>query len=84
MHVAVVTTDEMAWEGTATSVVVPAADGDLGILTGRQPVLAVLRPGAVRITTTAGETVTIEVAAGFVSVDNDEVQVVVDNTGRGY
>lgn len=83
MNVAVVTTDEIAWQGTATSVVVPSADGDVGILRGRQPLLAVLRPGVVRITPESGEPVLIEVEAGFVSVDEDNVQVVVDNTGTG-
>ncbi|UNX53973.1 F0F1 ATP synthase subunit epsilon [Georgenia sp. TF02-10] len=71
------------WTGEASSVVVPASNGDLGILTGRQPVLAVLRPGTVRITPPAGAGTEIEVAEGFVSVDEDNVMVVVEATRAG-
>jgi F-type H+-transporting ATPase subunit epsilon len=80
MKVEVVSTDASLWSGEATSVVVPAAAGDLGILTGRQPVLAVLRPGRVRITPTSGQVVSLDVHEGFVSVDEDNVTVVVDNS----
>ena len=78
MKVDVVSTTAPLWSGDATSVVVPAANGDLGILPGRQPVLAVLRPGKVRITPASGSVVTLDVVAGFVSVDEDAVTVVLD------
>ncbi|MHB1064837.1 MAG: F0F1 ATP synthase subunit epsilon [Georgenia sp.] len=82
MKVEVVSTTDSLWQGEASSVVVPAANGDLGILTGREPVLAVLRPGTVRITPTSGHPVAIEVtegADGFVSVDGDVVTVVLES-----
>ena len=79
MKVEVVSTHAPVWSGEASSVVVPAANGDLGILTGREPVLAVLRPGTVRITPTDGELVTVDVAEGFVSVDRDNVTVVLES-----
>lgn len=80
MKVHVVDPKAVLWEGEATSVVVPASEGDLGILPGRQPVLAILRPGTVRIHTAVSEPVVIDVHAGFVSVDQDLVEIVVDNT----
>lgn len=79
MKVEVVSTSESLWQGEASSVVVPAANGDLGILTGREPVLAVLRPGTVRITPTTGNGVSLDVLEGFVSVDEDVVTVVVED-----
>ncbi|WP_448073039.1 F0F1 ATP synthase subunit epsilon [Georgenia yuyongxinii] len=79
MKVDVVSTERALWNGEASSVVVPAANGDLGILTGREPVLAVLRPGTVRITPVSGSPVTIDVAEGFVSVDQDVVTVVLES-----
>jgi F-type H+-transporting ATPase subunit epsilon len=79
MKVEVVSTHAPVWSGEASSVVVPAVNGDLGILTGREPVLAVLRPGTVRITPTDGELVTVDVAEGFVSVDRDNVTVVLES-----
>lgn len=84
MKVHVVDPKAVLWDGEATSVVVPASEGDLGILPGRQPVLAILRPGTVRIHTTQDDAapVTLDVDAGFVSVDQDQVEIVVDNTAR--
>ncbi len=79
MKVEIVSTHGSLFDGEAESVIVPAADGDLGILPGRQPVLANLREGTVRIKT-GGQTESFDVVAGFVSVDDDVVQVVVDNT----
>ncbi|MFH5824073.1 F0F1 ATP synthase subunit epsilon [Georgenia sp. AZ-5] len=78
MKVEVVSTHASLWSGEATSVVVPAANGDLGILPGRQPVLAVLRPGTVRITPETGAGLTYDVTEGFVSVDEDLVTVVLE------
>jgi F-type H+-transporting ATPase subunit epsilon len=79
MKVEVVSTHAAVWSGEASSVVVPAANGELGILTGREPVLAVLREGTVRITPTDGELVTVDVTEGFVSVDRDNVTVVLES-----
>ena len=67
------------WQGEAASVSVPAADGELGIRPGRQPVLAVLRPGKVRITAEGGASETVDILGGFVSVDDDDITVVVDS-----
>ena len=79
MKVEIVSPEELMFEGEADSVIAPAAGGDLGILPGRQPVLAVLRPGSVRIVS-GGATQQFPVQAGFVSFDDNFVQVVVDNT----
>lgn len=79
MRVEIVNPEELLWEGEATSVVVPAFHGDMGILPGRQPVLAILREGNVRINPTSGEQVSIPIVAGFVSVD-ESVNIVVDDT----
>lgn len=82
MNVEVVTPYEVLWSGEASSVVAPALEGDLGILPGRQPVLAILRPGNVRVTPAgSGEQVSFEVYSGFLACDGDQIQVVVDNRG---
>ncbi|TDE96023.1 F0F1 ATP synthase subunit epsilon [Occultella glacieicola] len=80
LNVEIVSPDRTWWSGEAVSVGAPAADGDLGILTGHQPVLAVLRPGVVRVRPTSGEPVTMDVDGGFISVDQDSVTIVVDPT----
>lgn len=81
MNVEVVTPFEVLWSGEAASVVAPALEGDLGILPGRQPVLAILRPGSVRVTPASGEQVAFEVFSGFLACDDDQIQIVVDNRG---
>ncbi|UFU07658.1 F0F1 ATP synthase subunit epsilon [Ruania halotolerans] len=80
LTVEMVSADRTWWSGEATSVGAPAADGDMGIRPGHQPVLAVLRPGMVRVHPADGEPVTMEVSGGFLSVDHDDVTIVVDPT----
>ncbi|MBM6979570.1 MAG: F0F1 ATP synthase subunit epsilon [Actinomyces succiniciruminis] len=70
-----------AWVGAATRVSVPLPDGELGVLPGRQPILAVLGRGNVRITPVDGEPVAVPVAGGFCSVDGDVVTVAADVAG---
>jgi F-type H+-transporting ATPase subunit epsilon len=77
LEVDIVAADHRVWHGAAHMVSVPAADGDLGILPGHTPVLAVLRSGAVRITDLDGSSRSVRVDEGFLSVDSDRVTVVV-------
>ncbi|USR79722.1 ATP synthase F1 subunit epsilon [Arcanobacterium pinnipediorum] len=67
------------FSGTVKEIVVPAYDGELGILPGRAPILAVLKPGTVRYVTQTGEREEIRVGKGFLTVDHDEVMIVVEN-----
>ena len=57
--------------GEAERVSVPLIDGELGVLPGRQPILALLGRG----------TVPIVVAGGFCSVDHNVVTVAADRVG---
>lgn len=77
LEVDVVAADRRVWRGSARAVSVPAADGEMGVLPGHTPVLAVLKAGSVRVTTVAGEVLSMKVDEGFLSVDNDRVTVVV-------
>lgn len=72
-----VAADRRVWRGDAQMVSAPAADGDIGILPGHTPLLAILREGEVRIGTTDGTNRTVRVDEGFLSVDDDKVTVVV-------
>lgn len=85
LEVDLVSADRKVWSGQARMVSAPAADGDIGILPGHSPVLAVLRPGTVRITSADGAVQTVTVDSGFLSVDANHVTVVVDaaHTGQG-
>ena len=55
----------------AEMVVIPAADGEIGILDRHVPLLAVLKPGPLRVVNGADEDV-FYVSGGFVDVGRDE------------
>ena len=57
LDVDLVAADRTIWSGEARMVSAPSAEGEVGILPGHTPLLAVLRPGEVRITPSSGETV---------------------------
>lgn len=82
LSVTFVTADRTVWTGTATQVVVPAADGSMGILPRMQPTLAILQDGVVRITGEDGQVTEREVHGGFVSMDQDIVTIAVDQAAR--
>jgi F-type H+-transporting ATPase subunit epsilon len=83
LDVDVVAADRTIWSGQARMVSAPSVEGDVGILPGHTPMLAVLRPGTVRITPVSGEVVRATVEAGFLSVDDDRVTVVTDTAAAG-
>ncbi len=83
MKVDIVARSGELWSGEASSVTVPAFDGEMGILPGREPVVAVTRAGTVRVTGEGGQESTLDVPAGFVTVDSDVVTLVVDDSGMG-
>lgn len=79
LEVTFVTADRTVWSGQAAQVVVPAADGSMGILPQMQPTLAVLDRGLVRIIDQSGQATERSVVGGFVSVDSDIVTIAVDD-----
>jgi F-type H+-transporting ATPase subunit epsilon len=80
LEVDIVDADGKVWSGAARQVSAPAADGEMGILPGHTPVLAVLRAGQVRVTEHAGASpLRWSVDGGFLSVDSDQVTIVVDD-----
>ena len=83
MKVAIVARSGEEWRGETDSVIVPAFDGELGILDDREPLLAVLRPGTVRVGSGAEEK-TFDIPQGFVVVDSNVVTIVVDDSADAY
>lgn len=76
LNVKVVSATSEIWTGEATQVSANTVDGSIGILTGHQPLLAILAQGQVRVTTASGEQVTVNAEDGFLSVDHDTVTIV--------
>lgn len=73
-----VTPESTVWNGQAAQVVVPAADGSLGILPKMRLVLAILGEGDVRVIGASGEVDVFRIDGGFCSVDEDTVTIGVD------
>lgn len=67
LDVHIVTPSEEVWAGEAKFVVARSVSGELGVLPGHEPVLAVLGDGPLKVETAEG-TVTAEVDGGFLSV----------------
>ena len=76
LNVKVVSATSEIWSGEATQVIANTVEGQIGILSGHQPVLAILAQGEVRVTTASGEKVTVNAENGFLSVDHDAVTIV--------
>lgn len=78
LEVHVIAPDHRLWRGAASSVSAPAADGDIGILPQHAPLLALLRPGTVRVHPVSGETLEFPAQGGVLSVDLDVVTILVE------
>lgn len=78
LTVSIVSADNEVWTGTASMVIARTTEGEIGILPGHEPVLAILSTGEVRVTT-GGGTITANAGDGFLSVEHDTVTIVARN-----
>lgn len=74
LTLALITPEATVYEGEADMVVLPAWDGEMGILRGHAPMMALLGEGELRITRDGNET-TFHVSGGFMQVADDVVSV---------
>ncbi|RKY38409.1 MAG: ATP synthase F1 subunit epsilon [Candidatus Omnitrophota bacterium] len=65
------------FKGKAEMVVVPGIEGELGILAGHIPFIAILKKGTVKIKRKEGER-RIEIERGFIKVGKEKVEVLVE------
>jgi F-type H+-transporting ATPase subunit epsilon len=76
LKVSVVSADAEIWTGEAAMVVARTVEGEIGVLPGHEPMLAILASGEVRVTLPGGEKITADASDGFLSVENNTVAVV--------
>jgi F-type H+-transporting ATPase subunit epsilon len=76
LQVSVVSADRELWTGTAKQVVARTTIGQIGLLAGHEPVLGILAPGEVHITTPDGTVVKAQAEEGFLSMQNNVVTIV--------
>lgn len=76
LNVSVVSANHEVWSGEATMVIARTVEGEIGILAGHEPLLAILASGEVRVTLTDGSKITAAADDGFLSVENNQVTIV--------
>jgi len=75
MQVEVVAADRVVWSGQASNIIARTVDGDIGILPGHEPVLAILVPSGVEIYTMDNTREVVAVEGGFISVGQGRVSI---------
>ena len=78
LDVAVVSAERELWSGQARSLVAKTPEGDIGILPGHEPVLALLVESPLRIEGADGTKVLVAVHGGFFSVSGNQVNVIAE------
>jgi F-type H+-transporting ATPase subunit epsilon len=77
LTVSVISPEAVLFEGSTESVVAPAFDGQLGILTGHAPMVTLLGNGELRLGT--GGAHRFHVEGGFLQVVDNVVRVVTEH-----
>lgn len=80
LKVSVISPESVLFEGETDSVIAPAYDGEVGILTGHAPLMALLGDGELRLGTGGGQR--FRVSGGFMQVLNDDVRVVTEKAAK--
>lgn len=78
LNVELVVPDRRVWSGSAQMVVARTSEGDIGILTGHEPVLGLLVTGQVSVRMADGELLAVAVHGGFLSVADDNVSILAE------
>lgn len=80
LTVSVISPEAVLFEGQTESVVAPAFDGQVGILTGHAPMVTLLGKGQLRL---GDAGTTFQVEGGFLQVVDDVVRVVTERAKAG-
>lgn len=79
MQVEVVSSEQNIYSGEASFVVVPTVQGELGIYPRHEPIMSLVRPGALRLTVPGEDKeVLVAVSGGVLEVQPDKVTVLAD------
>jgi F-type H+-transporting ATPase subunit epsilon len=81
LNVRVVSPQKIVFEGEASAVVAPAWDGQVGILPGHAPMLALLGSGRLAVDRPGGGADTFHVAGGVLKVERDVVTLLTEYAG---
>jgi F-type H+-transporting ATPase subunit epsilon len=76
LKVSVISPEAVLYEGETDAVVAPAYDGEVGILTGHAPMMALLGRGVLRLGGHGGQRFNVD--GGFLQVADNVVRVVTE------
>jgi F-type H+-transporting ATPase subunit epsilon len=77
LHLEIVTPDKLAFEGDVDSVVLPASEGEMGVLPMHIPLMTQIKPGEVVISQ-GGKKDYLAVGEGFATVTQERVNILTD------
>lgn len=75
LELEVVSAERVVFSGTTVNIIARTIEGDIGILPGHEPLMALLQPGVVEVVTADGRSESIAVDGGFISVAHGHVSV---------
>ena len=81
LHVEIVTPYSLFFEGEADRLILPALDGEIGIMPGHSPTVIALNPGELRIVN-EDEVMYASVADGFAQIEINDAIVVVSSAEK--
>lgn len=84
MQVELVAADRLVWSGQAKMVVARTTEGDVGILPGHAPMLALMLDGVVDVTTENGESWVAAVDSGFLSVAKNLISILAEHAQMSH
>lgn len=79
LKVSVISPEKVLFEGEVESLVAPAFDGEVGILTSHAPMMTLLGKGTLRLAGSAGS---YQVEGGFLQVVDNHVRVVTERAEK--
>ena len=81
INISFISQEKTLFEGEAKMVVMDGQEGQLGIVKGHSPLLAILKPGPVRMIQDSGEEVFFT-NGGFAEVQPESITILVDSAVR--
>ncbi|MFA6007008.1 MAG: ATP synthase F1 subunit epsilon [Candidatus Paceibacterota bacterium] len=82
----VVTPEGLTWQEEVYSVVLPTAEGEIGVLANHEPLVTIIKPGVIYIkraaTDSADRLEHIATTGGFAEIDGKRVRVLADVAER--
>ncbi len=79
-HASVILPDKVVYDNDASSLVVPAYNGYLGVLAHHAPLVANLKPGKITLRSTTGETTAFDLKShGILEFSDNKAMILLDS-----